>query len=87
MYMSYCRYEGTLTELRACLNDVEEHINDEAECEVSDGEALCFKHIITEIYDWMNEQGLIDGYGELDMDSLDQICEAMKTVRLTETEE
>ena len=78
MYMSYCRYEGTLQEIRACLSDADEHINGEAEYKVSDDEIRHFKNMITEIYEWMNDQALINEYGELDEDELDRICEAMQ---------
>ena len=77
MYMSYCRYEGTLSELRACMADVEEHVNEEAEYEVSDREITCFKTLITEIHEFMQNMELIDCEGELDYDELDRVCEAM----------
>ena len=75
--MSYCRHEGTLSELRICLEDATEHANEEAQYKVSDREIECFKHIITEVYDFMNEMCLLDSDGELDFDELDNICEKM----------
>ena len=77
MYMSYCRHEGTLSELRACLVDAEEHVNEQAEYEVSYNEIHCFKTMITEFHNCMQDMCLVDEYGELDYDELDKICEAM----------
>lgn len=76
-YMSYCRHEGTLSELRICLDDAIEHVNEEAQYEVSSREIECFKHIITEVYDFMNDMSLLNSDGELDFDELENICEAM----------
>lgn len=77
-YMSYCRFEGTLHELRACMADVDEHVNEEAEYEVSDREIKCFKDMIYEVVGWLNDQCLLDEYGEVDDLMLDTICEAMR---------
>lgn len=77
-YMSYCRHEGTLYELKCCLADAEEHVNEEAEYSVSDNEIRCFKDIITDVYDWMCDMALINEYGELDTDELNNICEKMR---------
>lgn len=78
MYMSYCKFEGTLSELRNCLGDVENHINEEAEYEVSEREIGFFRRIITEMYEFMCDLNLLNEYGELDEEELDRICEAMK---------
>lgn len=78
MYMSYCRHEGTMQELRACLADADEHINEEAEYEVSDREIKCFRNMVEEFADWLANNELLDEYGELDSDKLDEICEAMR---------
>lgn len=77
-YMSYCRFEGTLHELRACMADVDEHVNEEAEYEVSDREIKCFKDMIYEVVGWLNDQCLLDEYGDVDEEQLDTICEAME---------
>ena len=77
MYMSYCRFEGTLDELRVCLNDVDEHVNGEAEYEVSDREINQFRNMIEYFVGWLNDQALLDEDGCLDYDELDQVCEAM----------
>ena len=77
MYMSYCRHEGTYSELRACLSDAEEHINEEAEYEVSDREIQYFKNMVEMFHEFLCEQDLLDEYGDLKMDRLDAICEAM----------
>ena len=46
MYMSYCRFEGTLAELRACMSEVYDHVNEEAEYEVSDREINYFRQMV-----------------------------------------
>ena len=76
-YMSYCRYEGTYSELRACLNDVEEHVNEEAEYEVSDHEIQHFRNMVEYFHDFLCNMELLDEDGNLDMDALDTVCEAM----------
>ena len=55
MYMSYCRYEGTAAELNVCLEDVREHVYEEAEYEVSDREITNFKHLVTRFHEFMQE--------------------------------
>lgn len=77
MYMSYCRFEGTRHELAACLDVVEEHINEEAEYTVSDREICDFKRMVRMFVDFMHEQDLLDAEGELDQDALDRMCLAM----------
>lgn len=76
-YMSYCRYEGTYSELRVCLNDVEEHVNEEAEYEVSDHEIQHFRNMVEYFHDFLCNMELLDEDGNLDMDALDTVCEAM----------
>lgn len=77
MYMSYCRHEGTLSELRACLSDAQSHSDGVAEYEVSEREIRYFKTMVEEFCDFLNENSLIDLDGELDADKLDEICESM----------
>ena len=77
-YMSYCRHEGTLAELRGCIEDANDHINEEARYEVSDKEIYCFKKMVEEFYEFLCEQELIDQFGELDSEELDKICESMR---------
>ena len=77
MYMSYCRFEGTYQELRACLGDVEEHVNEEAEYEVSDREIQHFRNLVELFHDFLCNMELLDEDGDLDMDALDSVCEAM----------
>ena len=77
MYMSYCKFEGTLSELRSCLKTVEEHVNGEAECEVSDNEIRCFKNMVMEFMDWMHDMALLDDEGYVDEDELAQVCDDM----------
>lgn len=77
MYMSYCRFEGTHQELKACLSDVEEHVNEEAEYEVSDREINHFRSMVEDFVGWLNDMALLDEDGDIDRDALDQVCEAM----------
>ena len=81
MYMSYCRFEGTKQELNACIAEVEEHIYQEAEYEVSDHEIRHFRQIVENFVSFLDQHELLDEYGELDEDKLDAICESMKTAK------
>lgn len=76
-YMSYCKFEGTYSELRNCLVDVEEHVNEEAEYEVSGREIDWFRNIVEMFHDFLCDQELLDEYGNLKMRRLDEICETM----------
>lgn len=76
-YMSYCRFEGTFYELRNCLSDVEEHVNEEAEYEVSSREIQEFRNMVEYFHDFLCNMELLDENGDLDMDELDNVCEAM----------
>jgi hypothetical protein len=77
MYMSYCRFEGTRHELRACLSDVEDHVNEEAEYEVSDSEINHFRIMVEAFVGWLNDMALLDEDGKIDRDALEQVCKAM----------
>lgn len=87
MYMSYCRHEGTYSELRACLSDAEEHINEEAEYDVSDREIQYFKNTVELFHEFLCNQELLDEFGDLKMDRLDEIGEAMSKSYDPEDEE
>ena len=76
-YMSYCRHEGTLSELRACLQDACDHINEEAEYEVSDREIRCFKTMVVEFHQFLMDTGLLDEDGYIDDNELQKVCDAM----------
>lgn len=78
MYMSYCRFEGTCQEMKACLNEVDDHIYEEAEYDVSENEIRNFRNMMVHIADWMAEQELLDEYGEINHERLDEICEQMR---------
>ena len=78
MYMSYCRYEGTRKELKACFYDAIEHMTGEAEYAVSDREIKHFRSMVEEMITWLrDDMDLLDEEGELDTDALDRICEAL----------
>ena len=77
MYMSYCKYEGTYYELSHCLRDAEEHINEEAEYEVSEGEIQHFRNMVELFSEFLHDNELLDEDGNLDYYALDKACEAM----------
>lgn len=77
MYMSYCKYEGTYSELRACLNDAEEHVNEEAEYEVSEREIQWFRNMVELFHEFLCDQELMDEDGNLDMEQLNKVCKSM----------
>lgn len=77
MYMSYCRYEGTREEMRVCLSDAQEHINEEAEYEVSAREIDQFRGMVRDFVDFLNENELLDEYGDINEAVLDSVCERM----------
>lgn len=88
MYMSYCKFEGTLMELRSCMSTVEEHVNGEAEYEVSGREIDHFRRMVTEFTDWLHDMALLDDEGYLNEDALDEVCEDMtKTCKEEEDED
>lgn len=78
MYMSYCRFEGTHQELKACLADVDEHLAEMAEYEVSEDEVDHFRDMVMDFIGWMRDSELITWNGELDEEQLDHICETMR---------
>ena len=78
MNMSYCRQENTLFALKEALGDVEAHINEEAEYEVSDREIHQFSRMVEYMFEFLSEQELIDFETcDLDRDRLEEICNAM----------
>ena len=78
MYMSYCRFEGTLMELKACMDTVEEHTNEEAVYEVSENEVGKFREMVELFHGWMQDMGLVTYDGELDEQELDRVCDMMR---------
>lgn len=87
MYMSYCRFEGTKQELNACIYEVMEHINGEAEYEVSEDEIRCFRMMVYNMIDFLQGAELLNEDGELDAQKLEEVCEAMKHGTEEEDEE
>ena len=77
MYMSYCKFEGTLHELRSCLSTVEEHINGEAEYPVSDEEIRHFRDMVETFVNFIQDNGLLDDDGYLYEKRLDKVCKDM----------
>lgn len=78
--MSYCRHYNTRLALSECIEDAQEHIDGVAECAVSDEEVWAFRKMVGEFYDFLNEAGLLNEFGELDEEKLDEVCEQMATV-------
>ena len=78
MYMSYCRMEGTHAELKACFNDVEEHIYEEAERRISESEIQHFRGMVFEFYDFLSENDLLDNEGNLKKGEFNELCEKLK---------
>lgn len=77
MYMSYCRFEGTREELRACYSDVDDYINDCAEERASDREIDCFRDMVQEMFDFLRDNCIIDDDAFIDWNTVDDICEKM----------
>lgn len=78
MYMDYCRQDGTYRELKACLKDVEDHINGVADDPIDDWEICAFKDMVNLFVDFLQEQGVLIEDGYVDDGRLDEICESMK---------
>ena len=77
MYMSYCRFEGTRHELGACIGEVYDHINEEAEYEVSENEIQNFRQMVESFVELLNDAEILTEYGEINEEALDQVCEKM----------
>ena len=78
MYMSYCRFEGTRHELDACIGEVYDHYNEEAEYEVSENEIENFRRMVHNFVELLNDTGILDEDGEINNDALDGVCETMR---------
>lgn len=78
MYMSYCRYEGTLHEMRACIADVEDHVNETAEWPVRDREVESFRNLVHEVHEFLVNVEILDNYGDIDEEALECVCKLMK---------
>ena len=77
MYMNYCKFEGTLAELNVCIADVEAHVNEDAQYPVSAREIDCFRLLVETVANFLADAELLGEYGEIDINRLDEICEAM----------
>ena len=78
MYMSYCRFEGTRQELQACFGEVYDHINEEAEYEVSDHEIREFRNMVRNMVEFLQDTEILDENGEVNERALDEVCETMR---------
>lgn len=77
MYMSYCRFEGTRHELGACIQEVYDHINEQAEYEVSDNEIDNFRKMVHSFVELLQDAEILDEDGEINEEKLDQVCTLM----------
>lgn len=78
MYMSYCRFEGTHSELRTCLDVVNDCMNEYNEYPVSDHEIQEFVSMMGDIVNFLQDWELLDEDGDLDYDVLHMICDSMR---------
>ena len=79
MYMSYCRIEGTLHEMRAVISDVEDHVYEEAPYPVSGSEITAFENLMHDVFNFLEDMGLIDYEHEwFDRERLEEICSMME---------
>lgn len=78
MYMSYCRFEGTKQELAACLREVNDHIECQAEYGISEREIRHFKTMVYDFVDFLNDNSLLDDCGEIDREQLESVCKLME---------
>ena len=74
MNMSYCRYENTMRDLRDCINDVIEHVNEEAKYSVSEREIDCFRKMVKEFHELMTFCSIINDDGTINEEELDDVC-------------
>ena len=75
--MDYCRQEGTYRELKACLKDVENHINGVADDPIDSCEILAFTDMVKMFCRFLGDHWLLDEEGNLDGERLDQVCKSM----------
>lgn len=73
MYMSYCRNEGTYQEITACLDAVQERLDDVTCEQMSQKEAHYFVEIIRAVHYFLIENDLVDEFGDLDEDKLEEM--------------
>lgn len=78
MNMSYCRYTNTLGDLRDCINDVVDHVNEEAKYPVSKSEIDCFRRMVKEFYQLLDFCCVINDDGTLNEEELDDVCFRME---------
>lgn len=78
--MSYCHFENTLLALRECLDDVQEHVEEYADYPTSARETERFRMMVHEFVDFLNENGLLDEYNDVDEAALDDVVEKMQSV-------
>lgn len=78
--MSYCRFENTLLALRECIDDVQEHVDGYAKYPTSEGEAKQFRMMVQEFVNFLNENGILDEYNDVDEVALADVIERMRNI-------
>lgn len=61
--MSYCRFYNTNIDLRDCLETVCGRLDGSYEYPVSEGECDSFKSMVYQMFDFLNDAGLIEECG------------------------
>lgn len=64
-------------ELRACLNEVDDHVMESAEYEISNNEINHFRQMVIEFVGFMKDNDLLDENGDLNFTELDHVCTNM----------
>ena len=76
--MNNKKFQNALYDLRACMYDVDEHINAEAEHKVSDEEINAFRQMVYEMQDFLvNGICVLDDDKQIDLGQLEFVCDAM----------
>lgn len=65
-------------ELQSCFDTVNDHVNGDADCAISEREIYNFKRMIDEIAEFLRENDLLDEDGEINQTALDDICNFMR---------
>lgn len=81
VFMSYCRYDGAKRALLECLGDVQEKIdannsNEEFTPKTTD-EVEAFEYMIEYFVQWLYDNNILDGEGELDNNELSNVCDML----------
>lgn len=79
MYMDYCKFRGTLEELRVCIADVEARMSHDKRYAVSEEEINEFKEMVLEMWDFLCRCDLVTECDTgLNRKVLEEIAEDMR---------